>query len=191
MDQINPFTNAPTPTPGKPQGAPVTPIQPPKPQEPKPKSDFDIKPIIKAIVMLIIGVVVAKLALDSVIPMFKPQPKPAVKETRSAAKPSSPKAAAPAKAKSSKGKQAEPVSLSETFAAAKKVAKPEAQPQPTGDQYVINGIFLSEADGMSSAIVNNKVVQVGDSVDGAVVQSITIEGVELSKDNATIKVRNK
>jgi hypothetical protein len=189
MDKINPFTNAPSNPPGQPAAPAVPQNQPPKSKEPKQKKEFDIKPLLKMIFMIIIGVVVAKLAFDSLVPGPKPQPQPGVKDTKPAYKPSSQQTAAPAKGKAAKSKQAEPLSLSEQFAAAKKAVKPE---QPRSDeQFVINGIFLSEADGMSSAIVNNKVVQVGDTIDGFRVDSITIEGLELSKIDQVIKLRNK
>jgi hypothetical protein len=189
MDKINPFTNAPTNTPGQPPATPPVQNPPPKSQEKKPKSDFSIKPLIKAAVMIIIGVVVAKLAFDSLVPKEAPPPKKEIKGTKPALKPVAQPAAIPAAPKKTgKGKQAE-LSLSEQFAAAKKTAKPG--PQQSTDQFTLNGLFLSEGDGLSSAIVNNKVVQEGDSVDGAVVKSITIEGVELSKDDAVIKIRNK
>ncbi|MFA5100421.1 MAG: hypothetical protein WC547_06025, partial [Candidatus Omnitrophota bacterium] len=189
MDKINPFTNAPSSAPGQPSGQAPAQNQPPKPQEPKPKREFSIKPLIKALVMIIIGVVIAKLAFDSVVPMFNPPQKSAVKEAKPGSKRAAHRGAVPSKSKNAKGKQAETLSLSEQFAAAKIAAKPA--PQQSGDQFVLNGIFLSEGDGMSSAIVNNKVVQVGDSVDGALVQSITIDGVELTKDNSPIKLRNR
>jgi hypothetical protein len=182
MDQINPFTNAPS------NAAPGAP-QPVKPEPPKPKNTFSIKPLLKGAVMLIIGVVIAKLAFDSV---FKQQPKiqqPPAQPARSTIKTTGQKAPAAAKTKSGKNKNEPELSLSETFAAAKKATKPVQQ---SGEPYVLNGIFLSETDDASSAIVNNKVVQVGDSVDGAKVISITIEGVELIKEGAsTIKIRNK
>jgi len=41
------------------------------------------------------------------------------------------------------------------------------------------------------AIINNKVVTIGDQVDGAIVNSITIEGVELIKGDEIIKLRCK
>jgi type II secretory pathway component PulC len=169
MDQINPFTNTPT-------NAQV-PNQPVKP-EPKIKTPFSIKPILKIIVLIIIGVVVAKLAFDS----LKPNLKPKTDANSAAAK----KTAKPVVQKSNATEQ---VSLSETFAAAKQATK---QTAPRSDEpFALNGIFLSEADGKSSAIVNNKVVQLGDSVDGALVTAISIEGVELSKDGKKINLRNK
>jgi len=64
-------------------------------------------------------------------------------------------------------------SLSDTFAAAKKIARPPAGAQQA-EAYIINGIFLSEGDaGNTMAIINNKVVTIGDQVDGAIVNSIT------------------
>lgn len=194
MDQINPFTNAPVNPPPQPGAAPVPPQPaaqakptPPKPAEPqKKKSEFDIKHIVKTIVMVIIGIVVAKLAFDSVVPMFKPQPA-APSKTAGVKAAGARTASAPARpARGGKKGQAE-LSLSETFAAAKKAPKPPAQAQT--EPYVVNGIFLSEGAGLSSAIINNKVVGVGETVDGATVTSISSEGVELMKDNEVIRLR--
>ncbi len=130
MDQINPFTNAPTNPPEPPPAVHVPPpAQQTKPAAPKtsaPKkkpSEIDIKHIIKTIVLVGIGIVVAKLAFDK-----------------------------------------EELSLSETFAAAKRTPRP-ATPAQT-EPFVVNGVFLSEGGGTASAIVNNKVVEVGDTIDG-------------------------
>jgi type II secretory pathway component PulC len=178
MDTINPFTNTPT-------NAPV-PNQPVKPGQPKIKIPFSIKPILKIIVLIIIGVLVAKLAFDS----LKPKPETAPASAKKTIKPVVQKGTTAGKTKTGKSKTAEPVSLSETFAAAKQAAKQPAS-RTSDEPFALNGIFLSEADGMSSAIVNNKVVQLGDSVDGALVTAISIEGVELSKDGRKFTLRNK
>ncbi|MFA6384630.1 MAG: hypothetical protein WCY10_04585, partial [Candidatus Omnitrophota bacterium] len=117
------------------------------------------------------------------------QQKPDINTAKTISKPAAPKTAAAPKPKPAKGKKAETLSLSETSEAAKKNVKP--QQQTSSDQFILNGIFLSEADGMSSAIVNNRIVQIGDTVDGAIVRSITMDGIELSKNDAMIKLRNK
>ena len=182
MDTINPFTNTPT-------NAPV-PNQPVKPEQPKIKIPFSIKPILKIIVLIIIGVVVAKLAFDSLKPGLKPKPDANSAAAKKTIKPVVQKGATAGKTKTGKSKPAEPVSLSDTFAAAKQAAKQPAT-RTSDEPFALNGIFLSEADGMSSAIVNNKVVQLGDSVDGALVTAISIEGVELSKDGRKFTLRNK
>ena len=180
MDQINPFTNTPT-------NAQV-PNQPVKP-DPKIKTPFCIKPILKIIVLIVIGVVIAKLAFDSLKPNLKPKPDANSAAAKKTTKPVVQKDTTAGKTTTGKSKATEQVSLSETFAAAKQAAK---QTAPRSDEpFALNGIFLSEADRMSSAIVNNKVVQLGDSVDGALVTSISIEGVELSKDGKKINLRNK
>jgi hypothetical protein len=190
MDQINPFTNAPSKDQGQPAAGQVKPVPAPTP---KTKSSFDIKIILKGLVFLIIGVVIAKLAFDSVIPMFKAQPKKETQVSKPASKPLGPKSIPSVGIKSKttkagKSKTPEP-SLSETFAAAKKAAKPA--PVQSSEAYTLNGIFLSETDNSSSAIINNKVVGIGETVDGATIQAITIDGVELSKDGQTIKLINR
>jgi len=189
MDQINPFTNAPTNPPQPPPTAevPPPPAQPAKPAAPKtsaPKkkpSEIDIKHIIKTIVLVVIGIVIAKLAFDSVMP----KPAPAVKGSKTTAVQKSGVPRLPTVSRSGK-KGKEELSLSETFAAAKRTPRPApVQAEP----FVVNGVFLSEGGGTASAIVNNKVVQVGDTVDGAVVKSITEEGVELMRVDEIIKLR--
>jgi hypothetical protein len=181
MDQINPFTN--TPTNAQP------PVQPVKPEQPKIKTPFSFKPILKTLVFVIIGAVVAKLAFDSIKPGAKPKPETSSASAKKTAKPVVQKGAASGKSKTGKAKT-EQVSLSETFAAAKQAAAKQSSARSSDEPFTLNGVFLSEADGMSSAIVNDKVVKVGSTVDGATIMSISIDGVELSKDGKTIKLRN-
>jgi len=137
-------------------------------------------------------VVIAKLAFDSIIPLFKPKPQavPMPKSVTPARQVATPAAAAKPMQDKAKKATAEQ-SLSDTFAAAKKIARPPAGAQQA-EAYIINGIFLSEGDaGNTMAIINNKVVTIGDQVDGAIVNSITIEGVELIKGDEIIKLRCK
>ena len=95
MDQINPFTNAPGNSTGP------APVQPVKPAAPKPKPEFSIKPLLKGAFLIIIGVVCAKLAFDSV---FKQQPAPQPQAIKSSAKSPGKTTSAPAKPKSGKNK---------------------------------------------------------------------------------------
>ena len=53
--------------------------------------------------------------------------------------------------------------------------------------FVLNGIFFS--GGSTYALVNNKIVQPGDSIDGAQVLSISAETVELKLGDSTITLR--
>jgi type II secretory pathway component PulC len=182
MDQINPFTNAPANA--------QAPNQQVKPEQPKIKTPFSIKPILKIVLLIIIGVVVAKLAFDSLKPGLKPKPDTTSTAAKKTIKPVFQKDATDGKAKTGKSKTAQPVSLSETFAAAKQAVKKPAS-SSSNEPFTLNGIFLSESDGMSSAIINDKVVEVGETVDGASVESISIDGVELSKDGKTIKLQNR
>ncbi|MFA5356173.1 MAG: hypothetical protein WC301_02025 [Candidatus Omnitrophota bacterium] len=65
-------------------------------------------------------------------------------------------------------------------------APPEA-PQPT-PSFVLNGIFY--ADDGSYALINNRVVEPGDNIDGATVLKITADEVDLEFDGAGIKLLN-
>ncbi len=140
-----------------------------------------------------IGVVIAKLAFDSVMPNFKAKPEAETKAVVKPAAKTSSKSTAAKGSKAAKGKSqanADEPSLSETFAAAKKTVKPAADTK-SSDPFVVSGIFVSDGDDKSSAIINNKIVQVGSTIDGALVEEIAIEGVTLSKDGKSFRLRNK
>lgn len=51
---------------------------------------------------------------------------------------------------------------------------------------VLNGIFFSENEGY--ALINNRIVKEGDTVEGATVKQINLDGVELERDNITVKL---
>lgn len=51
---------------------------------------------------------------------------------------------------------------------------------------VLNGIFFSQDEGY--ALVNNHIVKVGDTVDGALVKRIGVAEVELEADGSTVKL---
>jgi len=52
--------------------------------------------------------------------------------------------------------------------------------------FVLNGLFFSQNEGY--ALINNRVVKVGDSVGGAVVKKIELEEVELEQEGSKIKL---
>lgn len=195
MDQINPFTNAPMNQPEKPaaaqQGQPQQQAKQPSPaQPPAKKAPFDPKPLIKGLVFAVIGVIAAKIAFDNFMPAFtgqQKQPVCAIKKPAAAKKPSP---ASSSKKKISGGQKQPEKSLSEQFNEAKKIARPAPAAAQSQDSFTLNGIFLSEGDNKSSAIVNDKVVMEGDTVSGAMVTKISIDGIELEKDGRTIKIRN-
>jgi hypothetical protein len=55
--------------------------------------------------------------------------------------------------------------------------------------YVLNGLF--SADNASYALINNSIVQAGDTIEGAKVVRITADNVELEVDGRTITLSNK
>ncbi|MDI6606373.1 MAG: hypothetical protein QME65_04455 [Candidatus Omnitrophota bacterium] len=60
-----------------------------------------------------------------------------------------------------------------------KIAEDEPEAQRTA--LVLNGIFFSQDDGYY-ALINNKIVKVGDDVDGAIVKYIDLDNVELESE---------
>ncbi|MFH0762569.1 MAG: hypothetical protein V1925_01620 [Candidatus Omnitrophota bacterium] len=64
-------------------------------------------------------------------------------------------------------------------------------PQAQKTALVLNGIFFSQDDGYY-ALINNKIVKVGDDVDGAIVKHIDFDNVELeSKAGLLVKLSSE
>ena len=49
---------------------------------------------------------------------------------------------------------------------------------------VLNGVFFSENQGY--ALINNRILKEGDTIDGVIVERISLDGVELKSDGAVI-----
>ncbi|MDD5408958.1 MAG: hypothetical protein PHC71_02575 [Candidatus Omnitrophica bacterium] len=60
---------------------------------------------------------------------------------------------------------------------------PEEQPKPE-KKFVLNGIFFSDDNGY--ALVNNQIVKENDSVEGAKVEKITVDTVEINNEGKII-----
>ncbi|MDO8662709.1 MAG: hypothetical protein Q7K98_05770 [Candidatus Omnitrophota bacterium] len=60
---------------------------------------------------------------------------------------------------------------------------PPANPEPT---LALNGVFFEQGEGY--ALINNKIVRVGDEISNAKVKEIAITGVELEFEGKTIKL---
>lgn len=82
--------------------------------------------------------------------------------------------------------------------AEKQAAVPPApavtQTQPQADaaatqSFGLSGVFFSEEEGY--ALINSKVVKVGDTIDGAVVKSVDLSGVELDYNGQVIQIENR
>ncbi|MDD5565603.1 MAG: hypothetical protein PHG31_01760 [Candidatus Omnitrophica bacterium] len=63
---------------------------------------------------------------------------------------------------------------------------PQVEPR---EQYVLNGIFSSGND--NYALVNNQIVRLGENVDGATVEKITVDSVELNTLEGQIILTNR
>jgi len=57
---------------------------------------------------------------------------------------------------------------------------PQTIPSQDKQAFVLNGIFFSDNDGY--ALINNQIVRENDSVDGATVQKITANSVEINQE---------
>lgn len=64
-----------------------------------------------------------------------------------------------------------------------------AGPSRDKDKFSLTGVFFSENEGY--ALINNKVVKVGDMVDGATVKRVDLDGVELECDGETLEIENR
>ena len=67
-------------------------------------------------------------------------------------------------------------------------SSPPAEPrkQPEFPPLVLNGVFFSQAEGY--ALINNRIVKEGDTVDGALVKRIRLEEVELEFEGSVTKL---
>lgn len=70
-----------------------------------------------------------------------------------------------------------------TAAATAATPAPPIPPEPT---LVLNGVFFEQGDGY--ALINNKILRLGDMVGSAKVKEITMSGVELEYEGKTIKL---
>ncbi|MDD5432878.1 MAG: hypothetical protein PHO70_07865 [Candidatus Omnitrophica bacterium] len=66
----------------------------------------------------------------------------------------------------------------------------EPKSQASQEPFILNGIFFSEDKG-GYALVNNQIVKVGDTINGAVVKKITDELVELETEGSIIKLSTR
>lgn len=64
--------------------------------------------------------------------------------------------------------------------------EPLKEEEPLPPALVLNGVFIS--DNETYALVNNQIVKIGDTIDGAVVQKIAMNEVELGFAGKTIQL---
>jgi hypothetical protein len=65
----------------------------------------------------------------------------------------------------------------------------QAEPVQPKVEFILNGVFFSQGQGY--ALINNQISKVGDMVDGAFVSNITIEGVQLTRQDETISLSTR
>jgi hypothetical protein len=68
----------------------------------------------------------------------------------------------------------------------KKSLRPQSSEIPDASGFVLNGVFFS--DNIGFALINNHIVKEGDSIEGAVIQKITMDEVDLSINGSTVKI---
>lgn len=68
------------------------------------------------------------------------------------------------------------------------VEQPVAPIAPAEPELALNGVFFEQGDGY--ALINNKIVQVGDQINHAKVKEITLNGVELEFEGKSIKLQS-
>lgn len=63
-----------------------------------------------------------------------------------------------------------------------------SNPNATGAEpaLMLNGVFFEQGEGY--ALINNKILRLGDEIDGAKITEITIDGVSLDSNGKTIKL---
>jgi hypothetical protein len=141
------------------------PTQPEPKQAPK-KSAFGS--YLLYCILICAGVLIAKFAFDALTPRFTPHAKPALVTRAPQRAALQPPPAPP---------QQSPL---ETM---KKTVKRVVEP------FELNGIYVSAGD--SCALINNKMVQEGEEVDGATVVKISEDEVQLSRDNKTFTLQSR
>jgi len=68
-------------------------------------------------------------------------------------------------------------------------APSEKKTKPAGENYSLTGIYFSATD--SCALINNQIVQEGETIDGAVVVKISEEDVLLRRDDRDIHLTTR
>ncbi|MEW6074679.1 MAG: hypothetical protein AB1530_00055 [Candidatus Omnitrophota bacterium] len=129
------------------------------------------KPIAVYIILAIVGMFIAKKGFDYLFPPL-PITLPAVETTQ-------PLPADPATAET-------PAPSTPAPAVVENETLPQVEPR---EQYVLNGIFSSGND--NYALVNNQIVRLRERVDGATVEKITVDSVELSTPEGPVVLTNR
>ncbi len=186
-NKINPFTNqpvipAPTPTPSL-QGE-IKKISPEQKEakSDKPVSKFDFKIVFLYLILLGLGIILAKYAFDFFVPGH---PKPTGQQPQKSVI----KAASHPFIKLVPKKQP-----ATTITPAPAAAKKEEQPflsikkkiNQTVTPYVLSGIFSS--GDKSYCIINDKILEQGDLIENAKVTRISLDEVELQLNEKSIKL---
>lgn len=154
------------------------PNAPQQPQQPDQKNKRG-KPVLKKIALYILlaclGIGIAKVGFDYGLPIINKHAESARQRPASQQPRTQPTSA------QSKPKGIEKITAPITSA----VTKTKQAMSP----FVISGIFMDGEKG--TAIINNRVVEVGDQVDGATVKDITLNTVVMETEDKTITLKYK
>ena len=148
------------------------------PVKPAPKKpSISIGRFLMYAVLIAAGAAISKFAFDYLTPKLSPKTAPSLRQN--------PVTAVPRPSKSA------PIAspLETVQQTIKAVANPKAFSPRAVIPFELNGIYLSGSD--RCALINNKIVQEGEDVDGAIVTRIGEEEVEISRDGKTIKLTTK
>lgn len=147
----------------------------PQPQKPEqkpatPKSPSPIGKYGVYALCIAAGILGTKFAFDYLAPRFKPQSRTSTAASR-----------APVPPAASASKTAP--QLTATLDTVKKKVKQVIEP------YELNGLYFCGEE--AYALINNKIAQVGDEIDGAVVTAIEKEEVLLRHNDKVIRLRSR
>ncbi|MFA5118240.1 MAG: hypothetical protein WC695_05250 [Candidatus Omnitrophota bacterium] len=144
----------------------------------KPKRDLTL-PLVYVIVGCL-GFLTAKTAYSFINAHFSKQPRQEKAVEKNISLPAF---------RNSAVKQAKTPPAAIAVPAAKETMKVPARPSsetPDASGFALNGVFFSGNEGF--ALINNHIVKEGDSIEGAVIQRITLDEVDLSINGSTVKI---
>jgi hypothetical protein len=161
--------------------------------EPMPKTGkFPIKTLLLVAAVFVLGLFIAKyifstfLSTDSIRAALPAAPSVTKAQPAEKKSPASipPKAELTSKAESTPSAESPlPVSAAKTF-----FGPVITKMKPKGNSsFVLNGVVSSGEEGY--ALINNQIVQKGDTIGGAKVVSITIDGVDLESGSEIIRLK--
>lgn len=156
---------------------PNAPQQPPQPEKKNKRGKPVLKKIALYILLTCLGVATAKIGFDYGLPVINKHISSARRKSAS----QQPRTQSSAGTAQNKPTGIEKITAPLTSA----VTKTKQAMSP----FVISGIFMDGEKG--TAIINDRVVEIGDQVDGATVKDITLNTVVLETEDKTITLKYK